>query len=89
MSIERSRGQSSLKWFAEKCVGSKSDTLVLCKCCIVHPGLFQFCDFLETHYLEEQVDSIKEFADLLCQAKKCGPGLGEFQFDKLAFKSDE
>ncbi|XP_075252493.1 soma ferritin-like [Convolutriloba macropyga] len=49
----------------------------------------QFCDFLETHYLEEQVDSIKEFADLLCQAKKCGPGLGEFQFDKLAFKSDE
>ncbi|XP_075252492.1 soma ferritin-like [Convolutriloba macropyga] len=48
----------------------------------------QFCDFLETHYLEEQVDSIKEFGDLICQAKKCGPGLGEFQFDKLAFDSD-
>ena len=50
---------------------------------------FQFCDFLESHYLEEQVDSIKEFGDLISRAKKCGPGLGEFLFDKHAFDSED
>ncbi|XP_063718285.1 soma ferritin-like [Symsagittifera roscoffensis] len=49
----------------------------------------QFCDFLESHYLEEQVDSIKEFGDLISRAKKCGPGLGEFLFDKHAFDSED
>jgi len=49
----------------------------------------QFCDFLESHYLEEQVDSIKEFGDLISQAKRCGPGLGEFMFDKNAFESGD
>jgi len=42
----------------------------------------QLCDFLETHYLEEQVKSIKELSDLIIQLKRCGPGLGEFIFDK-------
>ena len=50
---------------------------------------FQFCDFLESQYLEEQVDSIKEFGDLISRAKKCGPGLGEFLFDKHAFDSED
>jgi len=49
----------------------------------------QMCDFLESNYLEEQVKSIKEFGDLISQAKRCGPGLGEFMFDKHAFSDDE
>jgi len=42
----------------------------------------QLCDFLETHYLEEQVKSIKELADFIVQLKRCGGGLGEYLFDK-------
>jgi len=42
----------------------------------------QLCDFLETHYLEEQVRSIKELSDYIVQLKRCGNGLGEFVFDK-------
>jgi len=40
------------------------------------------CDFLETHYLNEQVEAIKELGDLITQAKRCGTGLGEYMFDK-------
>jgi len=42
----------------------------------------QFCDFLETHYLEEQVKAIKELSDHLTNIKRNGPGLGEYLFDK-------
>jgi len=42
----------------------------------------QLCDFLETHYLEEQVKAIKELSDRLTNIKRNGPGLGEFLYDQ-------
>lgn len=48
----------------------------------------QLCDFLETHFLEEQVKSIKELSDYIVQLKRCGPGLGEFLFDKELEKKE-
>jgi len=42
----------------------------------------QFCDFLETHYLSEQVEAIKKLADYVTNLKRVGPGLGEYLFDK-------
>ena len=42
----------------------------------------QFADFLETHYLTEQVEAIKKLADYVTQLRRCGPGLGEYLFDK-------
>lgn len=42
----------------------------------------QLEDFLEQHYLEEQVDSIKEMADLVTQCKRVGgDALGLYLFD--------
>ncbi|OQR72111.1 ferritin heavy chain, partial [Tropilaelaps mercedesae] len=41
-----------------------------------------FCDFLETHYLEEQVKAIKELSDYLTNIIRVGNGMGEFIFDK-------
>jgi len=40
------------------------------------------CDFLESEYLEEQVESIKEIGDLITQATRAGDKLGEYLFDK-------
>jgi ferritin heavy chain len=40
------------------------------------------CDFLETHFLDEQVKSMKELSDFIVQLKRCGTGLGEFIFDQ-------
>jgi len=42
----------------------------------------QFCDFIETEYLAEQVESIKKIADYVTNLKRVGPGLGEYMFDK-------
>lgn len=42
----------------------------------------QFCDFLETEYLEEQVKSIKELGDHVTNLKRVGQGLGEYMYDK-------
>lgn len=42
----------------------------------------QFCDFLETHYLEEQVKAIKELSDHITNIERVGTGLGEFIFNK-------
>jgi len=42
----------------------------------------QFCDFLETHFLTEQVESIKQISGYITNLKRVGPGLGEYQFDK-------
>jgi ferritin heavy chain len=39
-------------------------------------------DFLEEHYLQEQVESIKEIAGFVTQLKRAGPGLGEYTFDR-------
>lgn len=40
------------------------------------------CDFLETYYLQEQVDGIKEIADHITNLKRVGEGLGVYMFDK-------
>merc|ERR1719309_989334 len=45
------------------------------------------CDFLEENYLNEQVESINEISKLLTNAKRCGDGLGIYQFDKLTMQS--
>jgi len=46
----------------------------------------QCCDFIETHYLEEQVKSIKEIGDYVAQLKRVGNDLGVYIFDR-EFKS--
>jgi len=42
----------------------------------------QFADFLETHYLTEQVEAIKKLGDYVTNLKRVGSGLGEYMFDK-------
>lgn len=42
----------------------------------------QMADFLETHFLEEQVDSIKQIGAYVTTLKRVGPGMGEYMFDK-------
>jgi len=46
----------------------------------------QFSDFLENHFLGEQVESIKMFADYVTNLKRVGSGLGEYMFDKETLK---
>ncbi|XP_041062779.1 ferritin heavy chain A-like [Carcharodon carcharias] len=44
------------------------------------------CDFLETHYLDEQVKMIKKLGDHIANLKRLGVpenGMGEYLFDKL------
>lgn len=45
-------------------------------------------DFIEEEYLDEQVKSIKEIGTHITNLKRVGPGLGEFEFDKLTLKDD-
>lgn len=40
------------------------------------------CDFLETEYLQEQVDAIKEISDHITNLERVGEGLGVYMFDK-------
>jgi len=47
-----------------------------------HHGDPQMNDFLETHYLTEQVEAIKQLSDMITNYRRCGPGLGEYMFDK-------
>jgi ferritin heavy chain len=43
----------------------------------------QLCDMLESEYLEEQVQAIKELADMVTQLIRIGnDGLGLFLFDR-------
>lgn len=42
----------------------------------------QFADFIETHYLTEQVEAIKKLADYVTTLRRVGSGLGEYLFDK-------
>lgn len=42
----------------------------------------QMMDFIESEYLEEQVDAIKKISDHISNLKRVGPGLGEYMFDK-------
>ena len=43
-------------------------------------------DFLEEEYLDEQVESIRKLGDFVTNLERCGPGLGEYQFDKLTLE---
>lgn len=45
-------------------------------------------DFIEEHFLDEQVRSIQEIGEYIINLKRNGPGLGEYQFDKLTLKDD-
>jgi len=40
------------------------------------------CDFLESHFLEEQVEAIKKLGDLITKMKRAGEGLGVHVIDK-------
>jgi len=46
-----------------------------------------FCDFIETHFLTEQVDSMKEISDYITNLRRVGQGLGEYMFDKESLSS--
>merc|ERR1712168_1112774 len=45
-------------------------------------GDAHFQDFLESHYLDEQVQGIKEIGDKITQIERAGPGLGLHMMDK-------
>ena len=45
-------------------------------------GDAHFCDFLESEYLTEQVDDIKEMGILITKLKRAGDGLGVHIIDK-------
>jgi ferritin heavy chain len=45
-------------------------------------GDTQMCDWIETHYLTEQVEAIKKLGDYITNLKRVGTGLGEYMFDK-------
>jgi len=42
----------------------------------------QMCDMIESNYLTEQVEGIKQIGDFITRLKRVGPGVGEFLFDK-------
>lgn len=42
----------------------------------------QMCDFIESNFLQEQVDSIKSFADYVSIAARVGGGLGAYYLDQ-------
>lgn len=39
-------------------------------------------DFIEGHFLHEQVEGIKQLGDYLTILKRVGPGHGEYHFDR-------
>jgi len=49
----------------------------------------QMCDFIETHFLTEQTEAIKQLGDYITQLKRCGSGLGEYLFDKHTLQDDD
>lgn len=42
----------------------------------------QMCDWIESHFLTEQVEAIKELGDHVTNLKRVGTGLGEYMYDK-------
>lgn len=42
----------------------------------------QMCDFIEAHYLTEQVEGINQIAKHIANLKRVGSGLGEYQFNQ-------
>jgi ferritin heavy chain len=52
-------------------------------------GDAQMMDFIETHFLTEQVEAIKQLGDYITNLKRVGGNLGEYMFDKETLQSDE
>ncbi|KAH9496523.1 hypothetical protein Btru_043269 [Bulinus truncatus] len=48
----------------------------------------QMADFLESEFLVEQVESIKEIGNYITNLKRVGPSLGEYTFDKETLGKD-
>lgn len=49
------------------------------------------CDFLESHFLDKEVELIKKMGDHLTNLRRLGgqqPGLGEYLFERLTLKHD-
>jgi ferritin heavy chain len=46
-----------------------------------------FSDFIQSEYLTEQVESIKELSDFVTRMQRAGPGLGEHMVDKELYSS--
>ena len=49
----------------------------------------QMCDFLESEYLKEQVEAIKEISDYVTNLQRVGTGLGEYMFDKETLHGED
>lgn len=47
------------------------------------------CDWLETHFLDEQVEVINKLAKMIVNANRCGDGLGTYQFDLHTMSSSD
>ena len=45
--------------------------------------------FLESEYLKEQVEAIKEISDHITNLKRVGSGLGEYIYDKETMNDDD
>ena len=45
-------------------------------------------DFIEGHFLHEQVEDIKKLADYITNLKRVGPGHGEYHFDRETLGKD-
>lgn len=46
-------------------------------------------DFIESNFLGEQIDSIKQLGNYIGTLKRVGEGLGEFQFDKVTLGGEK
>lgn len=49
----------------------------------------QFCDFLETEFLIEQIKAIKEISDHITNLVRVGPGLGEYMYDRTSMLEEK
>jgi ferritin heavy chain len=45
-------------------------------------------DFIESNFLHEQTESIKELSGYITNLERVGEGLGVYQFDKLTLGDD-
>ena len=48
----------------------------------------QMADYIEAHFLTEQVKLIKEMGDHITNLKRVGPGHGEYHFDRETLDED-
>merc|ERR1712012_122824 len=47
----------------------------------------RLADFLEANFLDEQVEAINKLSKMITNAKRCGDGLGVYQFDHETMSS--